>query len=230
MTDKKMNNSRRDFIKNGMTGLAGAVIAPSLLKGDKRDSELQEKDRKFVYRTLGNTGIKLPVVSMGTYDATSLAEEALDAGIVHIDTSADYNQGNDERMFGELFKGRPRDSFVIGTSIGMWQFRNSAKQIFDAISPEKLKKTFNGSLERLQLDFIDIYYLGGIQFKEIMEYEPYLKVLRELKKLGKAKFMGITTHSNEPEIIRLAADSDVFDVALTRYNFRISRQRNALRF
>jgi len=205
-----------------MTGLAGAVVVPSLLKGEKSDSGFQEKNRKIVYRTLGNTGIKLPVVSMGTYDATSLAEEALDAGIVHIDTSADYNQGNDERMFGVLFKGRSRDSFVIGTSIGMWQFRNSAKQITDAISPEKLKETFEGSLERMQLDFIDIYYLGGIQFKEIISYEPYLKVLRDLKKSGVAKFMGVTTHSNEPEIIRLAADSDVFDVVLTRYNFRMN--------
>ncbi|MCJ7582259.1 MAG: aldo/keto reductase, partial [Candidatus Aminicenantes bacterium] len=203
------------------TGLAGAVIAPSFLKGEKNDAEFQKKDRKFVYRTLGNTGIKLPVVSMGTYDATSLAEEALDEGIVHIDTSADYNEGNDERMFGELFMGRPRESYVIGTSIGMWQFR-SAEQVTNGISPEKLKETFDGSLERLQLDFIDIYYLGGIQHKEIIENEPYLKVLRELKKSGKAKFMGVTTHSNEPEIIRLAADSDVFDVVLTRYNFRMN--------
>ncbi len=222
MTYKKLNKSRREFIKNGMTGLAGAVVAPSLLTGEIKNPESQEKEHKIVYRTLGNTGIKLPVVSMGTYDATSLAEEALDAGITHIDTSADYNQGNDERMFGELFKGRPRDSFIIGTSIGMWQFRNSAKQITDAISPEKLKETFDGSLERLQLDFIDIYYLGGIQFKEIMTYEPYLKVLKDLKKSGKAKFMGVTTHSNEPEIIRLAADSDVYDVVLTRYNFRMN--------
>ena len=173
------------------------------------------------YRTLGKTGIKLPVVSMGTYDATALAQQALEAGITHIDTSAEYNQGNDERMFGELFKGRPRDSFVIGTSIGMWQFRQ-AEQITNAISAERLKETFDGSLERLQMDFIDIYYLGGVQHKEIMEYEPYLKTLAEIKKSGKARFIGVTTHSNEPEIIRLATDSDVFDVVLTRYNFRMN--------
>ena len=85
MTDRKINKSRRDFMKNGVTGLAGAVIVPSFLQGKKRDSKSQKKDQKFVYRTLGNTGIKLPVVSMGTYDATLLAEEALDVGIVHID-------------------------------------------------------------------------------------------------------------------------------------------------
>lgn len=223
MTKIKKSKSRRDFIRNGMTGLAGAVFAPSILKIRKEYSEPQEKERKFIYRTLGNTGIKLPVVSMGTYDATSLAEEALDAGIVHIDTSADYNEGNDERMFGELFKGRPRNSFVIGTSLGMWQFR-SAEQVINAISSKKLKETFNGSFERLQLDFIDIYYIGGVQHKEIMEYEPYLKTLRELKRSGKARFIGVTTHTNEPEIIRLATDSDVFDVVLTRYNFRMNHR------
>ena len=222
MTETKTSQGRRKFIKTGMTGLAGAVIAPSILKARKGCIESQDQDRKFVCRTLGKTGLKLPVVSMGTYDASSLAQEALDAGIVHIDTSADYNEGNDERMFGELFKERPRKSFVIGTSVGMWQFRRSAEQVTDAISSEKLKATFDGSLERLQLDFIDIYYLGGIQHKEIMVYEPYLKTLREIKKSGKARFMGVTTHSNEPEIIRLAADSDVFDVVLTRYNFRMN--------
>jgi predicted aldo/keto reductase-like oxidoreductase len=196
-----------------MTGLAGAAFV--------RSREPQKTERKIVYRTLGKTGLELPVVSMGTYDATAVAEEALNAGIVHIDTSADYNEGNDEIMFGRLFEGRPRDSFVIGTSIGMWQFRNAA-QIKEAISPEKLRDTFNGSLERLKLDSIDIYYLGGVQHKEIMEHEPYLEVLRDIKKSGKAKFLGVTTHANEPEMIRLATDSDVFDVVLTRYNFRVN--------
>jgi len=223
MANNEIKKGRRDFIKKGMTGLAGAAIVPSLLTGERTDSEIPRNERKFIYRTLGNTGIELPIVSMGTYDATSLAKEALDAGIVHIDTSADYNEGNDERMFGRLFKGRPRDSFVIGTSIGMWSYR-SAEQTKNAVTPEKLSEIFHGSLERLQLDFIDIYYLGGIRHKEIMEYEPYLNTLREFKKSGKARFIGVTTHSNEPEIIRLATDSDVFDVVLTRYNFRMNHR------
>ncbi len=212
--------SRRNFIKSGMTGLAGTVLVPAAKEPHER-SEPQTKERPVIYRTLGKTGIKLPIVSMGTYDATGVAEEALRAGIKHIDTSADYNEGNDEKMFGRLFQGRPRDSFVIGTSIGMWKYR-SAEQVKAAISPQKLEETFNESLERLQLDFIDIFYLGGIQHKEIMEHEPYLETLRALKRSGKAKFVGVTTHANEPEIIRLATDGDVFDVVLTRYNFRVN--------
>jgi predicted aldo/keto reductase-like oxidoreductase len=126
-------------------------------------------------------------------------------------------------MFGQLFAGRQRDSFVIGTSIGMWQYRR-ADQIIKAVTPEKLREAFNGSLERLQLDFIDIYYLGGVQHKEILEHEPYLETLRELKRSGKAPFVGVTTHANEPEIIRGATDSNVFDVVLTRYNFRMNHR------
>ena len=224
MTEIKTSKSRRDFIRSGMTGLAGTFLAPSLIKNRKKYFEPQKKERKFIYRTLGKTGIKLPIVSMGTYDATAVTSEALDAGIVHLDTSAEYNEGNDERMFGQLFKSRPRDSFVVGTSIGMWQYSRSAEQVKNAISPEKIKDSFNGSLERLQLDFIDIYYLGGIQHKEIMEYEPYLEILREFKRSGKASFIGVSTHANEPEIIRLATDSDVFDVVLTRYNFRVNHR------
>jgi predicted aldo/keto reductase-like oxidoreductase len=219
MSDNTKIKGRRNFIKTGLTGLTGALLAPSVIKKDKTPLTPQKKDRKFIYRTLGKTGIKLPIVSMGTYDATNVTNLALEAGIVHIDTSADYSEGNDERMFGKVFKNRPRDSFVIGTSIGMWQFKQ-AEQIKNAISVKKLRDYIEGSLQRLDLDAIDIYYLGGIQHKEIAEHEPYLEVLTEYKKAGKLRFLGVTTHANEPEIIRSATDSGIYDVVLTAYNFR----------
>jgi predicted aldo/keto reductase-like oxidoreductase len=219
MSDHALTKSRRNFIRNGFTGLAGAILAPSVFKKGKKPFCHQEKDRKFIYRTLGKTGIKLPIVSMGTYDVTGVVNAALDAGIVHIDTSADYNEGNDERMFGEVFKNRPRDSYVIGTSIGMWQYRK-AEQIKEIITAKTLRDYIEGSLERLAMETIDIYYLGGIQHKEIALYEPYLEVLKEYKKAGKLRFLGVTTHTNEPEIIRTATDSGVYDVVLTAYNFR----------
>jgi predicted aldo/keto reductase-like oxidoreductase len=219
MSSNKVNKSRRRFLRNGLTGLAGAMLVPPLVRKGKKPLFPQKKDRKLIYRTLGKTGIKLPIVSMGTYNATSVANVALDAGIVHIDTSADYNEGNDERMFGEVFKKRPRDSYVVGTSIGMWQFRE-ADQVRNAIDAKKLRDYIDASLERLGLDYIDIYYLGGIKHKEIALHEPYLEVLKEYKKAGKLGFLGVTTHANEPEIIRTATDSGVYDIVLTAYNFR----------
>ena len=134
MRDEIKDHSRRHFIRTGFSGLAGAALAPSVFKMDGKFPDPQKKDTKFIYRTLGKTGIELPIVSMGTYDALGVVNAALDAGVKHIDTSADYNEGNDERMFGEVFKNRTRDSFVIGTSIGMWQYRD-ADQIKNAVSP-----------------------------------------------------------------------------------------------
>ncbi len=54
------------------------------------------KERKFVYRTLGDTGIKLPVISMGVMNANNpnLVKAALDAGIVFIDTAHYYQNGS----------------------------------------------------------------------------------------------------------------------------------------
>jgi predicted aldo/keto reductase-like oxidoreductase len=211
---KSKSKTRRDFLKTGVSGLAGAVMAPSLLK-----SAPQEKEKKFIFRTLGRTGINVPIISMGTYNAPDLVKSALDAGITHIDTSAEYREGNDERMFGEVLKDRPRDSYVVGTSIGMWHLR-TADQVRSTITPKVLKEKFEGSFERLNLDAIDIYYLGGVQHKEIIDHKPYLELMKEFKKSGKTKFLGITTHANEPEIIRAATDTGIYDVILTSYNFR----------
>ena len=219
MSEKKVNRSRRNFIKSGFAGLTGAIIAPNVFKKGSKAAEPQEKERKFVYRTLGKTGLKVPVVSMGTYNATAVTNVALDAGITHIDTSADYNEGNDERMFGQVLKERDRKKIIMGTSIGMWQFRK-AEQIKTNITEQKLRDYIEGSLERLDVDYIDVYYLGGVMHKEIALHEPYLKILQEYKKAGKLHFLGVTTHANEPEIIRAATDSGVYDVVLTAQNFR----------
>lgn len=48
----------------------------------------------------------------------------------------------------------------------------------------------------------------------------YLRAFEALKQQGKTRFIGVTTHSNEPDVIRAAVESGVWDVVLTSYNFR----------
>ena len=67
--------------------------------------------------------------------------------------------------------------------------------------------------------------------RESALYEPILKALEKVKKEGKARFVGITTHMNEPEVIHAAVDSKVYDVILTSYNFQqkhYAEVRNAI--
>ena len=56
--------------------------------------------------------------------------------------------------------------------------------------------------------------------RETVLYEPVLSAMVKAKKAGKIRFIGITTHRNEPEIIDAAVDSKVYDVVLPAYNFK----------
>lgn len=219
---KTLSTSRREFLKAGLAGIAGASIL-TRCSSDRTKSANRPNDRTIVRRTLGRTGVNLPVVSMGSSYAIELVHTALDEGIVYIHTSSSYSERNHERLLGEVFRDRPRDSFVIGTSPDLpYEFRGGGRSLdlgLDA-DPGLILKSMEGSLRRLKLDFVDIYYLCSIGRTETALHEPYMRAFEQLKKSGKTRFVGIGTHSNEPEIIRTAAESGFWDVVLTAYNFR----------
>jgi uncharacterized protein len=79
---------------------------------------------------------------------------------------------------------------------------------------------FHLSLKRLQMDHVDFLLLHNITRRESALFEPILKAMLQLKKEGKARFIGLSTHSNEPEVIRAAVESKAYDVVLTSYNFK----------
>lgn len=220
MTTRKKSKSRRDFIKASLTGLAGAAFLPSSLKSSKKPRVKNEK-KSFIHRTLGKTGLKLPIISMGVMNADNpnLVKAALDAGIVHFDTAWIYQRGRNEEMVGQVIKGLPRDSYVIATKI--FEPRNNMTGLFpENVTADTFLKKFETSLTRLGLDYVDILYLHNVSRKESVLFEPYLSAMTKLKKEGKARFIGATTHQNEPEVIRTAAESGEYDVVLTAYNFK----------
>lgn len=219
----KSHLGRRRFIKAGLAGLAGATLLPALEpQKDNSVSGAKGKARKIIYRTLGKTGIKLPILGIGavSFDP-GLYKAALDSGISHIDTAPSYQKGNHERMLGGVFKGRPRDSFVVATSYDPDRYLDPEKRVFKANVPTRpLISSLEGSLKRLQLDYVDIFYLSYACSRETTLYEPYIKALEKLKRDGKTRFIGVCTHENEPEVLRAAAESRLLDVVLTVYNFR----------
>ncbi|MEJ2719815.1 MAG: aldo/keto reductase, partial [bacterium] len=174
-----------------------------------------------ITRKLGKTGLELPVVSMGVMTAENpdVVRAALDAGIVYLDTANVYQGGRNEEMIGGVIKGRPRDSFVIATKIH--EDQNSRTGRFtDNATPASFMTKFETSLKRLGLDHVEILYLHNIVNREAALHEPFLDVMQKLKQDGKIRCIGVSTHSNEPEVIRAAVDSRVYDVVLTAYNFR----------
>jgi predicted aldo/keto reductase-like oxidoreductase len=212
---------RRRFLKLGLTGIAGVGAAPGILKGGTGPYRQVGTQRPVIHRTLGKTGYKLPVVSMGVMNADNpaLVAAALDAGIVMLDTAWGYQRGKNEAMIGKVIQGRPRDSYVIATKVPGDRDRGTGYLAPDT-SPENFKAKFDTSLERLGLEHVDILCLHGVRRGADAHSEPMIEALQDEKKRGRARFIGLTTHQSEPEVIRAAVEAGVYDVVLTAYNFR----------
>ncbi len=214
----KNRMGRREFLKSSAAGLGGFIYLSS---NGKSGPEEQKKEGKITYRTLGKTGMKLPVITMGVMNTSNpaLVRAALDEGMYYLDTAQTYQRGTNETMIGEVLKGRPRDSFAIATKARLPN--NPTTGLYtDEATEEAYTKKIDTSLKSLGLDYVDIYHHHGVWVRETALYEPVLNSLVKAKKAGKIRFIGITTHRNEPEIIQAAIDSKIYDVVLTAYNFR----------
>jgi len=220
-------------MKSTLAGFGGLFfLPPNQGQQEVKVAETKGKERKFAYRTLGKTGIKLPVINMGVMNTNnpSLVTVALDSGLVMLDTAQTYQRGQNEGMIGEVLKGRSRDSYVLATKARLPSDQKTGFYTEEATEDAFLKKV-DGSLKNLGLDYVDIYYHHNVVKRESALYDPILKALEKVKKEGKARFVGITTHMNEPEVIHAAVDSKVYDVILTSYNFQqkhYAEVRNAI--
>ncbi|UCH14218.1 MAG: aldo/keto reductase [Bacteroidales bacterium] len=219
---KKAIHNRRQFLKKGIKSAALAAVIPASIKRKDIQGNDDSSEEKFVYRTLGRTGIKIPIVSMGTGDTNNknLVQAALDKGIKLFATSQYYGNGNNEKMLGELIRSYDRNSAVVITS-GWPGGVNHREGLFtEEAKTEPYIKSCENSLKNLGLDYIDIFLLPFAAKRESVFYEPLLKAMEQIKKQGLAKYIGIATHSWEQEAIDAAVETGIYDVAMVAYNFK----------
>jgi predicted aldo/keto reductase-like oxidoreductase len=213
-----MNNiNRRGFLKTGITGAAGIVaLSPALIA-----AESSSQQNEVIYRTLGKTGMKIPVISFGVMraDNPSLCKAAYEKGIKLFDTANGYQNGNNETMLGNILKEYPRESFYLATKVSADGVDKEGKPT-DKTTEEAFLEKFNTSLSRLKMDYVDILYVHGVSNTVLLEHKPVLNAVKKLKKEGKTKFVGFSTHRNETALINAAAESKSWDVILTSYNFK----------
>lgn len=214
---------RRKFLKNSLLAVTGAGLVsgsyPQSIAGQK---SLQDETKLF-YRTLGKTGIRLPVISMGTGNTNNpnLVRSALDKGVKLLATSEAYQHGNNESMVGSVLKDRPRDSFIIMTSCGEVNRMDSKTGLYKGpFDAKAFLHRVDESLKRLEVDHVDIFIQPFAATKESVFYKPVRETMETIKKSGKARYLGIATHRLEHEAIRAAVDTGIHDVIMTAYNFR----------
>lgn len=162
------------------------------------------------YRKLGRTGLHISEVSLGGSPLPdwSLFREIIDRGVNYIDTSSSYSNGNSERQIGKLFKETGRDRVYVSTKFhlrGSWD----TKSIIQSVE---------GSLSRLQTDYIDVLSIHGAERESDLVDERVLAAFEGLKKEGKYRFKGLSCHSNHRGVIKRAVECGHYDMFQLGYN------------
>jgi len=189
---------RREFLGGLASAMAGGlrVMAISLQQGATQKGEMP-------YRTLGGTGEKVSCIGLGGFhlgqsrleeaDAVKLFQAAVDRGINFSDNSWDYNQGESERRVGKALKGRRDKVFVMSK--------------FDGRTKESALKQLDESLQRLEVDHLDLW-----QFHENIRLEDpdrffadggAHEAMTEARKAGKVRYWGFTGHKDPSVHLRM---------------------------
>ena len=160
------------------------------------------------YNRCGNSGLLLPQISLGLWhnfgsvdnfdNAQSIAKEAFDKGITHFDLANNYGPvpGSAEENFGTIvqnnFKGFLRDELVISTKAGykMWEGPYG-----EWGSRKYLISSLNQSLQRMKLDYVDIFY--SHRPDPNTPIEETMSALDYAVRSGKAIYAGISNYSAE---------------------------------
>ncbi len=145
---------------------------------------------------------------MGVMNCTDPAvlRRAFDLGVNFFDTAHSYMGGRNEEMVGKVFRGK-RDQVLIQT-----KFR------FNATEKEN-RQSVETSLRRLQTDHVDVLLAHSFTKPDEVSNPMLIEFLQALKKEGKARYTGFSSHSNMAALLQEAAKANVHDVALVAYNF-----------
>jgi predicted aldo/keto reductase-like oxidoreductase len=223
--------SRREFLSKTFSSI---TLSKFLIISRKKTHALTQKEtdqnleKKIIYRTLGKTGISLPIVSMGAMNTldSSLVIKSYEIGIRFFDTAADYMRGRNEEMLGNAIKElNARENVIIGTKafVSLLRRGRSPKEIKEAY----LKST-EESLKRLKTDYVDILYSHSVYDTKWLKNPGALEALQLLKEQKKTRFIGFTTHQNMAKCINEAAQMDFYDVICTSFNYTMSEDRNLI--
>ncbi|MDR2848574.1 MAG: aldo/keto reductase [Bacteroidales bacterium] len=200
--------NRRNFLRLS-TAAGAALVVPAGVQAVTNSSS----EPKFEERILGRTGIKVPILSMGVMkaDNPNVVNAAYKSGIYLFDTANGYQNGKNEEMLGTFFKGKARNSFVLATKVKV--------KADEADAGAKFIEKFEISMKRLKLKYVEILYYHAIDNADHVNSPAIVEAMVKLKKDGRIKNIGVSTHSNEPNVINAAIDNGNYDVVLTAYNF-----------
>ena len=202
---------RRTFLQRVTVGGAavGAVSGLSAMAPDILEAAAPAVTQ---HRQLGSTDIRMSDISFGgsrLRGDVDLVNYALDKGINYFDTAESYTGGNSETVIGQALRGK-RDQVYLVSKGG---FGSHVRQ-------DKMMRSLEGSLRRLQTDYVDVYFHHAVNDVGRIRNPEFHAFTERARKQGKIRYVGLSGHGGRLiECLDYAVDSGKFDVMLVAYNF-----------
>jgi hypothetical protein len=205
--------TRRDFVKT--VGLAGLAVAGAGATGALAAPEPPAAAAPAATtpkRKLGKTGVDVSILNLGgmfdTINNQLLLKQAMKWGVTFWDTAESYGNTLSEEGMGRFFARHPE----------------ARKEIFLVTKLEAKGGNFTARLDkclkRLKTNYVDLFFIHNIT--GIGDMTPAIKDwAAEMKKAGKIKFFGFSTHTNMEDCLLGAAKLDWIDAVMMTYNFRV---------
>lgn len=192
------------------------------------------------YRKLGKTNIEVSEVGFGalgiggvgrdiaSYGPTDDEESfralkrAYDLGITFYDTAPSYGNGHSEEILGRAFHGM-RDKVVLASKVGFVSLErpNDLDAIRGSFSPGEMRRSLEGSLRRLETDYLDLLQLHDPVLDVLRSDPEILETLAVLQQEGKIRAFGVSLKSPAEG----AAAINEFDAPAIQINFNMIDQR-----
>jgi 1-deoxyxylulose-5-phosphate synthase len=147
------------------------------------------------YRKLGNSELIVSEIAFGSWltfsdqqrkdTAIACVHRALDLGITLLDTANVYGRGTAERVLGEALAGIRRDSYVLATKL-FFPMSDSDR----GLSRAQVHKQLDASLERLKVDYVDLYQCH--RYDSDTPLEETMEALTEAVRAGKTRYIGFS--------------------------------------
>ncbi len=198
--------SRRNFLgmfSSGLLGFGMAGRAPAL-------GQNAEPPRVRKYNSLGRTGLKVSDVSCGAISLfnPNVLRYAFDCGVTYFDTAEGYLRTQSETFMGQALQG-VRDKAVIATK--------HVLQIPKDLDRAAIIRRMEASLQRLQTDHVDVALIHNVGDLGVLKNEEVQAAYAELKKAGKVRFTGFSTHNAKLTLAQALSEPFV-QVVLFIYN------------